>query len=171
MKAFFLDRDGTLIVNKHYLSTPLGIRFLPCVFEVLRLILSKGYRLFLVTNQSGIKRGYYSKDRIEIIHREIVLRLAQEKVFFTDISYCEHHPSERCPCRKPGTLMIKRLLRQYDINLSDSYFVGDRKEDILLGKEFNMKTILITNNNLFNMEVVPDYFISSFCELPQIING
>ncbi|MGB9825009.1 MAG: D-glycero-alpha-D-manno-heptose-1,7-bisphosphate 7-phosphatase [Candidatus Hydrothermia bacterium] len=171
MRAFFFDRDGTIIVNKHYLSTPLGIRFLPCAFDVLRLIQSKGFKLFLITNQSGVKRGYYSKDRIELIHREITLRLMQEKIFITEIAYCEHHPAERCPCRKPDTLMLKRLLRKYNINPSESYMVGDRKEDIVLGKKFNMKTIFLSNISPLSTEVSPDYFICSLCEIPELLNG
>jgi len=170
MKAFLFDRDGTLIINKHYLSSPTGIRFLPCAIDTLKYLSSNGYKLFVITNQSGVKRGHYSKSRIDEIHRELMMRLQVEKVYISGIFYCEHHPNERCNCRKPGDYFLKLLIRKYDLDPSVSYFVGDRREDIEFGKKWGLKTILIKNP--LNVEIVnlADYAIDSLCEIPVILN-
>lgn len=169
MKAFLFDRDGTLIVNKHYLSTPAGIRFLPCVFDTLKFLLSKGYKLFIITNQSGIKRGYYSRDRIEEIHRELLIRLKSEKIHISEIFYCDHHPNERCNCRKPGNYFLKVLQRKYEMEPLDSFFVGDRREDIEFGKRLGLKTILIRTPINQEFSHLADYAIDSLCEIVKIL--
>ncbi|MEO0286654.1 MAG: HAD family hydrolase [candidate division WOR-3 bacterium] len=170
MKAAFFDRDGTLIVNKHYLSSPTGIRFQPCAFELLRHLLRLSYKIFIVTNQSGVRRGFYSRERVDEINREMLLRLNQEKVHVTEVVYCPHHPKERCPCRKPQNLLLKELVRRYNIDTAKSFVIGDRVEDVLLGKSLNIKTILLTNE-LTTLSERPDFFVSSLCEIFKIING
>lgn len=169
MNAVFFDRDGTLIVNKHYLSTPTGIRFQNCTIELLKHLVKLNYKIFIITNQSGVKRGYYSKDRIDTIHREIMLRLTQEKVRITDIVYCHHHPKELCPCRKPNNLLLKKLIWKYDIDPVKSYVIGDRLEDVLLGKSLNLKTILLSSLPC-NPSVYPDFWVPSLCDVFKIIN-
>ncbi len=171
MKAFFFDRDGTLIVNKHYLSTPLGIRFLPCVEDLLKQIYTLGYKIFIITNQSGVKRGYYSRDRIIEIHREMIYRLQGQHILVSNILFCDHHPKEGCGCRKPGGYFVEKLIREYDLDINSSFFVGDRKEDILLGKKYGFKTILIASKQLQSNIYGADFFVSSPCEILNIING
>ncbi|HOK23696.1 MAG TPA: HAD-IIIA family hydrolase [Candidatus Hydrothermia bacterium] len=169
MKAFFFDRDGTLIVNKHYLSTTTGIKFVECAFAVLYEIQRRGYHIFIITNQSGIKRGYLSRPRVEEIHREILLRLKQEKIEIKEIYYCDHHPNERCSCRKPEGYFLKTAIRRFDIDPSSSFVVGDKQDDILLGRKFGFKTIFLTHD--VKQELVPfaDFCVTNLCSIFEIL--
>lgn len=148
----------------------MGIRFLPCAFDTLRFLLSKGYRLFIITNQSGTKRGYYSRNRIEEIHRELLMRLKTEKIHISEIFYCDHHPNEHCNCRKPGSYFLKVLLRKYEMEPSNSYFVGDRREDLELGKKLGLKTILIKTPINQEFSYLADYVIDNLCDIFKILN-
>ncbi len=132
-RAIFLDRDGTVIEEKGYLNTPEQIRFKKGVIEGLRLLQKQGFYLFIVTNQSGTKRGWVSRKRVERINRELIMRLKTNKVFIKDIAVCYHHPKEHCNCRKPKPFMIYRLLHKYpEIDISNSYVIGDKDSDVRL---------------------------------------
>ncbi len=132
-RAIFLDRDGTIIVDKGYLNTPEFIRFKKGVVEGLKLLQDAGFYLFIVTNQSGVKRGWVSRRRILRINRVLIELLKQQKVFIKDIGICFHHPRELCRCRKPAPFMIFRLLKKYpEVSIEDSYVIGDKDSDIRL---------------------------------------
>lgn len=132
-RAIFLDRDGTIIEEKGYLNTPLFIRLKKGVIEGLQLLQKNGFYLFIVTNQSGVKRGWVSKKRVMRINRTLIQLLKEYKVFIKDIGVCFHHPKERCACRKPKPFMIFRLLKKYpEVNIKDSYVIGDRDSDVKL---------------------------------------
>ncbi len=147
MRAVFLDRDGTIIKDMVYLSDPERLRFLKGSIEGLKALTRAGYLLFIVTNQSGVSRGYLSLDRLHRIHRLMDQYLRREGIQIKEYAYCPHHPNERCRCRKPETFMIRRILKNYpEINLSRSFMVGDKITDVELGKRMGMKTILITDN-------------------------
>jgi len=169
MKAIFLDRDGTLIKNFHYLSSPERIRFTPCALDFLRLARKKEYLIFVITNQSGIKRGYFSRDRLEAIHRELLLRLKSEKIAIEGIFYCDHHPNERCSCRKPKPYLIKRVLFQYPLDLAGSFMVGDRPEDVALGYSMGIKTIYLGNPESLAPGLTPHFVSKDFCNLLYIL--
>ncbi|HEX6560271.1 MAG TPA: HAD family hydrolase, partial [Longimicrobiales bacterium] len=131
--AVFLDRDGTLIVEREYLSDPDGVEFLPGVFDALRTLRDAGYRLVVVTNQSGIARGLLSLDDYRQVERRVEDVLAREGITLDGVYFCPHHPDYTglCDCRKPKLGMYRAAERNLGIDLAHSVFVGDRVKDVL----------------------------------------
>ncbi|HDM90329.1 MAG: hypothetical protein DRQ06_01290 [Candidatus Hydrothermota bacterium] len=168
MRAVFLDRDGTIIEDMVYLSDPERLRFLKGAVEGLKRLYSAGYELFVVTNQSGLKRGFLSLERLLVIHRKLDLLLRREGIIVKKFAFCPHHPNERCRCRKPETFMVKRILKEYpDIDLEESYTVGDKYTDVLLGQKVGTKTILIGDRDAGKAR--PDYIARDLLQASEII--
>jgi len=119
-KAIFIDRDGTIAKDVRYCSRPEDFEFLPAVLEGLRLLAKTDYKLIVITNQSGIARGYFTEVTLGKIH-EIMKRSITEKGGRIDaIYYCPHHPNDKCDCRKPQIGLFKTAARDWDINLTES---------------------------------------------------
>ena len=139
--AIFLDRDGVINQEVGYLHRREDFVYVPNVIDGLKVLSSLGYLLFIVTNQSGIGRGYYSDLEFESLMTWLCDDLARNSVKIHDYAYCPHHPSHAqgdfliaCDCRKPAPGMILELANQYSVNLSDSILVGDKVSDISAGR-------------------------------------
>lgn len=130
MKALFLDRDGVVIEYIPYLSKPEQVKIPPGAIEGLKWWYDRGYKLVIVTNQSGVSRGYFTYDDVIDIHQRIKKEYGQFGVIFEDILICPHQPADNCHCRKPSPYLIQNYSQQYDIDLSRSYFIGDAPSDI-----------------------------------------
>ena len=148
--AVFLDRDGTLIREVHYLSAIEEIEVLPNVASALRLLRAHGFKLVMVTNQSVVARGALSEAGLHKIHAAIVGRLARAGAALDGIYYCPHHPTEGlgdyrivCDCRKPKTGMIRRAVEDLRIDPALSYVVGDQLTDIELARAVGATGILV----------------------------
>lgn len=130
--AVFLDRDGTLIEERSYLADPDGVRLLPGVVDGLRALGAAGYRLIVVTNQSGIARGLITPDQYERVRARMHEQLARHGVRLDGIYHCPHHPSITgpCDCRKPGVALYRRAAAEHDLDLERSVFVGDKPSDV-----------------------------------------
>lgn len=142
-RAVFFDRDDTIIENIPYLGDPKQVRLLPFAVEALRLLKSRSFAIFLISNQSGVGRGFITEKQVIAVNREMELQLGES--FFTGIYCCyddPENPSENC--RKPSPKLIQQAARDYSIDLSRSYFVGDKQTDILAGRRAGCKTVLIT---------------------------
>ena len=157
MRAAFLDRDGTVIDDMHYGSSPELVRPLPGAGEALWMLREAGFGVFVVTNQSGAARGFLSRERLHEINREMERRLGFR---FTAIEFCPHRPGEQCPCRKPLVGMVSRILRRWpNIDLARSITVGDKPSDVLLGKNLGTRTALLGQDDPRGSEpdlVAPD---------------
>lgn len=131
--AILFDRDGTLIADKHYLSDPAGVELFPGVGEALSFLREKGVKSFVVSNQSGIGRGYFPEEGWHACER----RLAELLDFFgaglDGERFCPHAPEENCLCRKPGTQMWESLCREHGLAPEDCAMVGDKAEDLRFG--------------------------------------
>ena len=138
--AVFLDRDGTLIEDMDYLSDPAGVHVLPGVPEALGRLREAGFLLVIVTNQSGIGRGYFTEDD----HQAVAEAVRQElDVTFDGEYHCPHAPDDGCACRKPSPGMLRRAAADLAIDLSRSVMVGNREGDALAGLAAGCRSMLI----------------------------
>lgn len=155
-KIAFLDRDGTINVEKNYLYRIEDFEFMPGVIEGLKKLQDNGFLLVIVTNQSGIGRGYYTVRDMEILHRWIEKQLHEKEIDVKAIYYCPHLPNAvvdefrcNCNCRKPKTGMYKRALEElgskFELSISDSIAIGDKMRDLSICEELKIDGVLITS--------------------------
>jgi D-glycero-D-manno-heptose 1,7-bisphosphate phosphatase len=128
--TLLFDRDGTLIKDKHYLADPAGVELLPEAGEALSLLFRRGFRLFLVSNQSGIGRGIFSLEDALACNAALAERLANFGVTLTDAVFCPHAPEEQCLCRKPATGLWEILKERHGLRPESAVMVGDKAEDM-----------------------------------------
>jgi len=138
-----LDRDGTLMHDRHYLADPAGIEILPGVVEGLRRLQELGLGLVVVTNQSGVGRGYFDGAAVERIHDKLVEMLSVEGVAFAGLYYCPHVDADDCRCRKPRPGMAEQAASELGFELAESFVIGDREPDLGLGRAIGAKTFLV----------------------------
>jgi len=153
MKAIFLDRDGVINEDFGYVGKIEDFKFRDGIFELLKLLQDLGYAFFIVTNQSGIARGYYSKEDFLKLSKWMIDELKKRKIFIKDIEYCPHHPdiTGECECRKPKPGMILNLAKKYNISLKDSILIGDKLSDIEAGKNAGIKKLYLVEYSLFDI--------------------
>lgn len=130
-KAIFLDRDGTINVDVDYLHEPAKLKFVDGAVEALALLKAQGYRLIVISNQSGIGRGYFGAREVELLHGYMNHILQKHNAAIDAFYYCPHVEQDKCTCRKPQTGLIDRAVAEWNIDLSCSYMVGDREADIM----------------------------------------
>jgi D-glycero-D-manno-heptose 1,7-bisphosphate phosphatase len=146
IKALFLDRDGTIIENKHYLKDISKIHFFQDTIAALKIFHRKGYTFFLVTNQSGLAHGYFNTEDLFRIHSYLNLELMINGLpSFEQIQFCPHQDSDHCLCRKPKNQMLQNLIKSYPIDLNSSLMIGDMKIDLEMGQSLNIPSYLIRN--------------------------
>lgn len=138
-----LDRDGTIIVEKNYLSDPAEVELLPGAASGLRRMRELGFGLVVITNQSAIGRGLLDTTRLAQIHRRMCELLKEEEVFLNGVYFCPHLPEEACRCRKPRTELVEVAGRELGFYAPKSYVIGDKECDIAMGKRIRATTILV----------------------------
>lgn len=142
--ALFLDRDGTLIVEKHYLRTPEGVELVPGVSDALRLAKEHGFLLVVVTNQAGIGRGIYTLEDYLAVEARVNELFEADGIVMDGTYYCPHHPDHGCWCRKPAPGMLEQAVAELGIDIANSVMIGDRETDILAGKNAGVgRTVLV----------------------------
>ncbi len=141
--AAFVDRDGTLIVERGYLSDPGQVELLPGVAAALRDVRAAGHPVVVVSNQSGIGRGYFGADRAHLVNARLRQLLRRAGVELDAIHFCPHAPGEGCACRKPGTLLLERAADDLRLSLPRSVMVGDKRLDAETGRAAGMTGILV----------------------------
>jgi D-glycero-D-manno-heptose 1,7-bisphosphate phosphatase len=125
-----LDRDGTVVIDKIYLSDAAGLEFAPGVIEGLRLMRDAGLRFIMVTNQSGIARGYFDEETLARIHRRLREMLAEEGIDLEAIYYCPHGPLDACPCRKPEPGLVLDAMADFGFSAAQAVLIGDSEADM-----------------------------------------
>ncbi|MBL9078686.1 MAG: HAD-IIIA family hydrolase [Planctomycetes bacterium] len=166
-----VDRDGTLIDERHYLADPAGVQLLPGVVDGLRAFAANGYRIAVVTNQSGIGRGYFDEAALQAVHAELCRQLAAHGVVLDGIWHCPHRPDEGCRCRKPNPQLLEHALGELGVPRERCLVVGDKACDIDLGTRLGVRTALVRTGYGTGTErdglCAPDVVVDSLFELAQ----
>lgn len=155
-KAVFLDRDGTINVDYGYVGDIKKFKFIDGAVEGLKILYDLGYLLIVISNQSGVGRGYFTCDDVENVNRYMLNELKKKEIIISSIYYCPHVDSDNCDCRKPKLKLFYDAINEYDIDLESSYAIGDKERDlsictvegvqgILLGSDSNDKYLCKSN--------------------------
>ena len=149
-KACFLDRDGVLIEEVNYLSSPDQVRIFPETVKALSLLKNNGYKIIVITNQAGVARGYFTEKDIVKVHAEIDKQLADNNLHIDAYYYCPHHPKGtvkgyniECECRKPNSNMILQAVKDYNIDLKQSFLIGDKLSDLHAAENAGCRAALV----------------------------
>jgi D-glycero-D-manno-heptose 1,7-bisphosphate phosphatase len=148
-RAVFIDRDGTINVEKEYLYRVEDFEFIPGAPEAIRSLNKAGYFVVVVSNQSGVARGFFTEEDVEILHRHIAAVLADAGATVDAWYYCPHHPAGRgsyalsCNCRKPLPGMLIEAAKRYDLDLETSIMIGDKLVDVEAGIAAGCRPILV----------------------------
>ena len=164
-RIVFLDRDGVVNVNpvyRDYIKSPLEFKFLPGSRKAIRLLNQAGFKVIIISNQTGVGKGLYSKDDLKKVTDKMLKGLKASKAHLDKICYCIHHPDSNCACRKPKTGMFKRAVGKSKIDRKNSYFAGDTERDTLAGHAFKVKTIAVLSGynkrkDIKKWKVAPDF--------------
>jgi histidinol-phosphate phosphatase family protein len=140
----FLDRDGTLNHDTSYIKNSGELVLFPDAVTAVKRCNDAGIRVLVVTNQSGLARGYFSQADLDGIHRCLREQLRDGGAWIDDIFICPHHPDDGCQCRKPNPGMIEQAMARYPIDLAKSYVVGDKSIDVELAAKTQVKGLLVT---------------------------
>lgn len=171
-KTVFIDRDGTLIAETNYLARVENIRFFPYTGEAVKLLKDKGFLVIVITNQSGIGRGFLTEFTLHEIHRAIQNQLTEKIDAFY---FCPHLPADKCVCRKPNLGMIEAACRDFAVDLENSWMIGDKILDIELGFNANIKTCLVKTGYgagaAQNLARQPDLIAENILEAAKFITG
>jgi histidinol-phosphate phosphatase family protein len=142
-RAVFLDRDGTINEEREYLSSPDGLVLINGAVKAIRMINEAGLLAVVITNQSGIGRGYFTEEAVDAVHRRLSEMVGEGGGRFDAFYHCPHHPEEGCGCRKPATGLIERAAEDLGIDPSNSYVIGDKAIDIELATRCGAQGVLV----------------------------
>jgi len=172
-RALFLDRDGTLIEDKGYEYRVKTLKLYPDVIEGLKL-LQKEYLFFIITNQPGIARGFYTVEQFHEFNNHLLSILKNEGIEITETCFCTHFKG--CDCRKPSTRFVEDLVAKYSLNLADSWVIGDHPSDVEMGLNAGCRTAYLMTGHgekhfqeLKDRSVRPDLVAESFLTAAQRI--
>lgn len=150
MKAVFLDRDGVVVADKGYVYKRSDFELLVGVPEAIKKLNRANFLVIIVTNQSGVARGYYSEDDLKLFNSYMISKLEKHGAKIDAIYYCPHYKEAKldeyrkdCECRKPKPGMLVKAAKEYGIDLNASWVVGDKISDVLAGKAAGCKTLFI----------------------------
>lgn len=142
-KAIFLDRDGTICEDVNYLSSPDELKIFPFAAEAVRLLNENNFLVILITNQSGIARGFFDENTLQEIHGKLISELAGQNAKLDAIYFCPHNSDDNCACRKPKKGMIEQAAKDFSIDLGTSWMIGDKAIDVETGFNAKTKTALV----------------------------
>lgn len=179
-KAVFLDKDGTLIINVPYNVDRNKVKLYPETGEALQAIKRAGFLLIMVSNQAGVAKGMFKAKSLDEVSEALNEKLKPYSVQLDGIYYCPHHPdgsvkkySKDCTCRKPKAGMLLKAAKEFNIDLSQSWMIGDILNDVQAGNLAGCRTILIDNGNetewILNEERRPDYTVKNLAEAKNFI--
>lgn len=161
-KAVFLDRDGTIIEEKNYLCNPDEVELIPGAASAIRLLAENGYFIVMVSNQSGVARGFFSENDVVCVNRRVQELLQRDGAHIDACYYCPHHPNGsvqtyklNCDCRKPKVGMAIQAVREHNLDLSKSFMIGDKAADVLFASNCGMRNGFLVETGHGNEEKLP----------------
>jgi D-glycero-D-manno-heptose 1,7-bisphosphate phosphatase len=171
-KVVVLDRDGTIVVDRHYLADPDSLELEPGAEVGLRRMSEMGFRLVVITNQSGIARGFFSLARLEEIHERMKQMLHAIGVRLEGIYFCPHGPGDGCECRKPKLGLMRQASEELGFDMSQSIVIGDQASDVEFGQRAGALTMLIGKlESHLSSSINPGYIVENLNAAADIISG
>ena len=174
-RAVFLDRDGTIMEDVHYVGDVKRVVLIPGATQALKRLQDAGYKLFIITNQSGVGRGYFTREAVETIHAHLNEQFGPAGVRFDRTYVCPHHPEDNCDCRKPKPKFLLDAAQEYGLDLSRCFMIGDRPSDIQAGINAGVTSILVLTGvgreTLAQQEIQPDHVAHDIGEAATWILG
>ena len=169
-RAVFLDRDGTIMRDRGYLKDPEGVELLPGVVDSLKALCREGWKLIIVSNQSGVGRGLMTVDEMNAVHARLIRLLRGHGIEIAASYLCTHSPDDECECRKPGIASLEKASVEHSVEISQSWIVGDRESDILCGRNAACTTIWFNTGEFDVASELPDYVAESWAEIYEKIS-
>lgn len=180
LRAVFIDKDGTLVENVPYNVDPHKMRFTQGAVAGLQLLHAANYTLIVITNQSGVARGYFPETALLSVEQHLCLKLAAGGVPLHGFYYCPHHPDGSitpyacaCNCRKPQPGLLYQAAAEHAIDLAQSWFIGDILHDVEAGRAAGCRTVLLDNGNETEWQLsparLPHHIVTDLQEAAQII--
>ena len=145
-RVIFLDRDGVINHDYGYVYQANKFHFIDGVFKACEHFIKLGYEIIIISNQSGIGRNFFKEEEFLDLTKWMIHRFKENKIDILKVYYCPHHPNKNCTCRKPQTGMIKQSLDDYDIDLENSWLIGDKMTDIQTAINSNIKNYILINS-------------------------
>lgn len=146
-KAIFFDRDGVINEDTHYVHKISEFKFKKDIFSVMTHLKKLGYIFFIVTNQSGINRHYFSIEDYTLMTNYMINELSKKDIEITKIYMCPHTPAENCTCRKPHPTFINDAVNTYNLNVDKCWLIGDKDSDIQCGLNAGLSNLILINEN------------------------
>lgn len=170
-KVVILDRDGTIVFDREYLADPAGLEFLPGAAEGLRSMNQLGYRLVVVSNQSGVGRGLFSIEALQQMDSRLMDMVQASGAKLERIYCCPHRPEDRCACRKPATKLLMDAASELGFEPSSAVVIGDKSSDVEFGRRAGATTMLVATNASARdgASVTPDYVVRDLREAAAIL--
>jgi D-glycero-D-manno-heptose 1,7-bisphosphate phosphatase len=183
-KAVFLDRDGTINEEVGYINHASRFKIFSYVFDSIRILNELSFKVIVITNQSGLARGYFDEQLLGQLHRELLEQAEKNKARIDKIYFCPHHQDgvvkkykKNCDCRKPKPGMLFKARDEFDISLEESYLIGDRYKDICFAHNNNVRAILVKTgyglgeytHQSQSWSVKPDFICENLLEAAQLI--
>ena len=172
-KAVFIDRDGVINKEVGYLHKIKDFKFIDGVFDACLYLQNLGYHLIIVTNQSGISRGYYSENDFHVVNNWMLEQFSHQDIKFLDVFFCPHGPESTCNCRKPQPGMFIQANDKHDIDMNNSWMVGDKEADIQAANAAGINnTIIVKSGHTINeRNSNATYIIDSIAQVKEVIDS
>ena len=171
IKTIFLDRDGVIYREINYLNKIEEFEFINGIFDACAYLINLDYNLIIITNQSGISRGFYTENDFKIITSWMLSEFKKNNINILDVFHCPHLPDAKCNCRKPKPGMFLEAKVKYNIDMENSWMIGDNESDIVAANNSGIsKTILVGSGHKFNeTKSNSKYFLNSIKQVNQVI--
>ena len=171
IKTIFLDRDGVINIEKNYLHKIDDFEFISGVFDACNYYENLGYSIIIVTNQSGISRGYYSVEDYEILTSWMIEQFKSRQIEILDTFHCPHSPNDKCKCRKPMPGMLLEAQKKYRIDMENSWLIGDKEEDIIAAHNSGIDNTIIvrSGHKIDELNSKAKYVLNSIAESVKVI--